>query len=118
MWKSPLRAESAARAKSVEMIAQGRLRYREHIFFFRAEGGIRDGTVTGVQTCALPILRVDGKSAGHHERKFRVFEDPQRLEIYVHGGRRICRQRVYRPAASDERHRHFRQGRGDRKSVV
>src|SRR6201985_4012352 len=24
-------------------------------FFFQAEAGIRDGTVTGVQTCALPI---------------------------------------------------------------
>src|SRR6267143_775308 len=24
-------------------------------FFFHAEHGIRDGTVTGVQTCALPI---------------------------------------------------------------
>src|SRR5689334_24325219 len=24
-------------------------------FFFHAEDGIRDGTVTGVQTCALPI---------------------------------------------------------------
>src|SRR5438309_5399784 len=30
-------------------------------FFFQAEDGIRDGTVTGVQTCALPIL-------GHPER--------------------------------------------------
>src|SRR6478736_2268090 len=30
-------------------------------FFFQAEDGIRDLTVTGVQTCALPILRgVDG----------------------------------------------------------
>src|SRR5207253_7915095 len=28
-------------------------------FFFQAEDGIRDGHVTGVQTCALPIL-VDG----------------------------------------------------------
>src|SRR2546430_11347999 len=28
-------------------------------FFFQAEDGIRDLTVTGVQTCALPILRVD-----------------------------------------------------------
>src|SRR6266568_5674346 len=27
-------------------------------FFFQAEDGIRDGTVTGVQTCALPILRL------------------------------------------------------------
>src|SRR3989338_10984658 len=25
-------------------------------FFIQAEDGIRDGTVTGVQTCALPIL--------------------------------------------------------------
>src|SRR5207253_7920072 len=25
-------------------------------FFFQAEDGIRDGHVTGVQTCALPIL--------------------------------------------------------------
>src|SRR2546430_10238795 len=28
----------------------------EIIFFFQAEDGIRDLTVTGVQTCALPIL--------------------------------------------------------------
>src|SRR5207253_8513076 len=38
------------------------------VFFFQAEDGIRDGHVTGVQTCALPIweprfLRPDG-SAG------------------------------------------------------
>src|SRR5690348_9716186 len=28
-------------------------------FFFQAEDGIRDGRVTGVQTCALPIFRED-----------------------------------------------------------
>src|SRR5256885_5736249 len=27
------------------------------VFFFQAEDGIRDYKVTGVQTCALPILR-------------------------------------------------------------
>src|SRR2546430_8805180 len=27
------------------------------VFFFQAEDGIRDLTVTGVQTCALPILK-------------------------------------------------------------
>src|SRR5207253_7647504 len=27
------------------------------VFFFQAEDGIRDGHVTGVQTCALPICR-------------------------------------------------------------
>src|SRR2546427_3700266 len=35
---------------------------RVHVFFFQAEDGIRDLTVTGVQTCALPICfgpRVD-----------------------------------------------------------
>src|SRR5260370_12760842 len=26
-----------------------------HFFFFQAEDGIRDSSVTGVQTCALPI---------------------------------------------------------------
>src|SRR5689334_19584202 len=29
------------------------------LFFFQAEDGIRDGTVTGVQTCALPIWRIE-----------------------------------------------------------
>ena len=29
-------------------------------FFFQAEDGIRDADVTGVQTCALPILTVHG----------------------------------------------------------
>src|SRR6267154_420779 len=29
-------------------------------FFFQAEDGIRDGRVTGVQTCALPISRPQG----------------------------------------------------------
>ena len=28
-------------------------------FFFQAEDGIRDHCVTGVQTCALPILLAD-----------------------------------------------------------
>ena len=27
------------------------------VFFFQAEDGIRDTSVTGVQTCALPILK-------------------------------------------------------------
>src|SRR2546430_2920846 len=33
-------------------------------FFFQAEDGIRDLTVTGVQTCALPISAVLGAAAG------------------------------------------------------
>src|SRR5690625_7879498 len=34
------------------------------LFFFQAEDGIRDGHVTGVQTCALPILAAN-MTAGH-----------------------------------------------------
>src|SRR5437870_11682836 len=34
------------------------------IFFFQAEDGIRDGHVTGVQTCALPISAADLYSLG------------------------------------------------------
>src|SRR5437016_8170324 len=32
------------------------LRRAPCLFFFQADGGIRDWSVTGVQTCALPIL--------------------------------------------------------------
>src|SRR6266478_2518024 len=34
-------------------------------FFFQAEDGIRDLTVTGVQTCALPILAVETNGTRH-----------------------------------------------------
>src|SRR6266853_1682661 len=34
-------------------------------FFFQAEDGIRDLTVTGVQTCALPISPPAARAAGH-----------------------------------------------------
>src|SRR6266702_3183303 len=39
------------------------------IFFFQAEGGIRDGHVTGVQTCALPISRAWHPRAHPHGRE-------------------------------------------------
>src|SRR5258708_27590695 len=34
------------------------------VFFFQAEDGIRDDLVTGVQTCALPILRFGADGPG------------------------------------------------------
>src|SRR5690625_5997273 len=34
------------------------------LYFFQAEDGIRDGHVTGVQTCALPISTNKTKSTG------------------------------------------------------
>src|SRR5438094_2799793 len=42
-------------------------RYARTIFFFQAEDGIRYRTVTGVQTCALPI------SADMHVDRARAF---------------------------------------------
>src|SRR2546430_7731775 len=48
---------------------------RSDFFFFQAEDGIRDLTVTGVQTCALPILMdtttyeqhtLDAEAVGDH----------------------------------------------------
>src|SRR5256886_12765727 len=45
-------------------------------FFFQAEDGIRDLTVTGVQTCALPILNTSG--CGAHMKAYGTLlaEDP------------------------------------------
>src|SRR5207253_4048454 len=40
-------------------------------FFFQAEDGIRDGHVTGVQTCALPILIAAPQEANAGERVLR-----------------------------------------------
>src|SRR5256885_7424438 len=37
-----------------------------HVFFFQAEDGIRDYKVTGVQTCALPILLANHPATMHH----------------------------------------------------
>src|SRR5688572_31695688 len=42
-------------------------------FFFQAEDGIRDLTVTGVQTCALPIYLIE-ECAGLEERRHGLFK--------------------------------------------
>src|SRR5690625_7677959 len=39
-------------------------------FFFQAEDGIRDGHVTGVQTCALPIFHLPYKALSHLVSKY------------------------------------------------
>src|SRR5699024_12315780 len=79
-------------------------------FFFQAEDGIRDRNVTGVQTCALPILSVGGiaayfvasgtkdnpVTAGQNvteiEEEFPDPPDVPEEEI----GRASCREKVYR----------------------
>src|SRR5699024_11828233 len=46
-------------------------------FFFQAEDGIRDRNVTGVQTCALPIL-------DRYQRQSKEFKQSIALEL-IHG---------------------------------
>src|SRR5689334_23881491 len=59
-------------------------------FFFQAEDGIRDGTVTGVQTCALPISGASGRRGTAPDAAGRDGRDLQ-------GDR--ARARLRRPAA-------------------
>src|SRR2546430_17562376 len=40
--------------------------YTRISFYFQAEDGIRDLTVTGVQTCALPISRLSRRETSAH----------------------------------------------------
>src|SRR5437867_13416593 len=63
------------------------------MFFLQAEDGIRDRTVTGVQTCALPISEpaVSERDTGRarrpprRDRKRQVPQSPPRLQV----GRRV-----------------------------
>src|SRR5205085_8998638 len=95
-----------------------------YVFFFQAEDGIRDLTVTGVQTCALPISSARQRSMrstafllGAVERIERCLAEallelhlvpshrcaPPILLLYVHDlyhlleeiGRASCRERLY-----------------------
>src|SRR5438093_4610546 len=47
-------------------------------FFFQAEDGIRDWSVTGVQTCALPILAVVSSPSGEltTAKRLTTYPDP------------------------------------------
>src|SRR5688572_32565750 len=49
-------------------------------FFFQAEDGIRDLTVTGVQTCALPIYQEDVQPP-HRRTDGRADQDGDRLRV-------------------------------------
>src|SRR2546430_8635948 len=88
-----------------------------YVFFFQAEDGIRDLTVTGVQTCALPIYAycvannleitpeadtgsgvVDFKFAASYVTRVLVETKLSNNKKLVHGygkiGRASCRERV------------------------
>src|SRR5436309_10554780 len=91
------------------------------LFFFQAEDGIRDFHVTGVQTCALPILRgakqsqkdvlgtIDDanlriyivwapKNGGRQQdvgRVTQIVTDPRAAQYWDEIGRASCREGVY-----------------------
>src|SRR5688572_32192554 len=50
-------------------------------FFFQAEDGIRDLTVTGVQTCALPISRSSAFCSSASRRSARASLDEARSHL-------------------------------------
>src|SRR5207253_6146427 len=54
-------------------------------FFFQAEDGIRDGHVTGVQTCALPISQQLAKEADRVENMGRKDQNQWKVNITVGG---------------------------------
>src|SRR2546430_16445412 len=72
-----------------------------HIFFFQAEDGIRDLTVTGVQTCALPIwnpLTLPQGERGKSE-KGTAGQPPAGLDRIAERGRGRRQAADERPAA-------------------
>src|SRR5207244_13396853 len=59
LWRTPLRVPP----RGLDRV----------VFFFQAEDGIRDDLVTGVQTCALPILaRLDASARASIEARLRA----------------------------------------------
>src|SRR5256886_3027925 len=64
----------------------------ELFFFFQAEDGIRDLTVTGVQTCALPICFLDRLRETPLEARRQIAGlNPRRADIMVAGVAAIAR---------------------------
>ena len=66
-------------------------------FFFQAEDGIRDTSVTGVQTCALPIffLSLSLSFSLSLSYAFDVFDFRMDFSLFLSQiGRASCRERV------------------------
>src|SRR5205085_5549287 len=60
------------------------------LFFFQAEDGIRDLTVTGVQTCALPIYAYLVTIADHRIEKISGKSDVQSTPVWSPDGRTLA----------------------------
>src|SRR2546430_11298250 len=81
-------------------------------FFFQAEDGIRDLTVTGVQTCALPIFLDAGEARALRdawtflralERRLRLERDqPEEMLDPEHGGLVVLARSLGYSGSDDE----------------
>ena len=69
-------------------------------FFFQAEDGIRATSVTGVQTCALPICIKDIIESEEYKKSTAYVKEAVKListmfgDIYDQIGRASCRERA------------------------
>src|SRR6266568_2501839 len=63
-------------------------------FFFQAEDGIRDGTVTGVQTCALPIFAAPVACLGSTSLTAADTDAKAKLFAQAYAGQRSEERRV------------------------
>src|SRR3712207_8450112 len=70
-------------------------------FFFQAEDGIRDIGVTGVQTCALPILKTSGS-----RYMFQLARNVSRQTVAIDGqaiGTPMCQRMPNQPRSEERR---------------
>src|SRR4051794_41819942 len=93
-------------------------------FFFQAEDGIRDGRVTGVQTCGLPILARRGRERKHRQKEHQARDDPEGVSELIAElssaesskpdqiGRASCREREKRAGGTGGLKGRKEEGRG------
>src|SRR5215510_15278408 len=89
-------------------------------FFFQAEDGIRDGHVTGVQTCALPIWWALGPHSSTPPRSPTATSPPSRNAPPRSEERRVgkeCRSR-WSPYQKKKKKKKKRQVKKSRKEII
>ena len=91
------------RKRMERLLRVKRKKRKKKYFFFQAEDGIRDISVTGVQTCALPIfnkIKQNSKYAANADYMFGLVQqrrgNKQKAQSYRSEERRVgkeCRSR-------------------------
>src|SRR5439155_8908575 len=85
-------ATRSSSAATSSMCSRADRRTSNTAFFFQAEDGIRDGHVTGVQTCALPISMDCG--GGGQQTAIAEYVDETGKELGIASARRSEERRV------------------------